>query len=82
LGFSSPGNNTFADSVFDQQLTVRKQYENKYEINLAKGDTWPAKVNGKMMVPASQPDDIQNATDRISPAYKNSNTPLWDGSQI
>jgi hypothetical protein len=35
-----------------------------------------------MVVPASQPDEVQNATDRISPAYKNANTLWWDGSQI
>ena len=61
---------------------IAKQYDNHYETDIAKGDTWPAKVKDKMTVPASQPDDIQNATDRISPAYKNSNTLWWDGPQI
>lgn len=64
-------------------LTISKQYDNNYEIELPKGDTWNTKKKGKMVVPASQPDDdIQNPTDRISPAYKNANTPWWDGSQI
>ena len=59
-----------------------KQYDNKYEVALPKGDTWKTDKKGQMVIPASQPDNVQNATDRVSPAYKNANTPWWDGSQI
>jgi hypothetical protein len=61
------------------------QHENSttetHNIPLSTVDTWNS-ADGKMHIEATQADDALDSTDKIAPAYKNTNTHWWDGSQI
>ncbi|KAH0545405.1 hypothetical protein FGG08_000546 [Glutinoglossum americanum] len=49
------------------------------DIPLPEGDSWPQPC---MKVPRTQPEIPLDETDKRYPAYKNTNTAWWDGSQI
>jgi len=61
------------------------QHENstteKHTVPLPKKDPWNS-LDGQMHVEKTQADSPLDATDTSSPAYKNTNTHWWDGSQI
>ncbi|KAH7412011.1 heme peroxidase [Phaeosphaeria sp. MPI-PUGE-AT-0046c] len=61
------------------------QHENstteKHSVALPEGDTW-ASTDGKMSIEATQADAPLDSADKVAPAYKNTNTHWWDGSQI
>lgn len=50
-----------------------------YTVPLPPGDKWS---DDKMQVFATQPDDVLDSVDKVSPGYKNENTHWWDGSMI
>jgi hypothetical protein len=49
------------------------------DIPLPPGDTWS---DPTIKVFRTQPDEVLDALDKMSPAYKNKNSHWWDGSQI
>lgn len=49
------------------------------EIPLPPGDSWS---DPTMKLFRTQPDEILDEQDKVSPAYRNKNTHWWDGSQI
>ncbi|KAH8723389.1 heme peroxidase [Phaeosphaeriaceae sp. PMI808] len=61
------------------------QHENSltetHDLPLPKGDTWSS-PDGKMSVQKTQADSPLEETDKVAPAYINTNTHWWDGSQI
>jgi hypothetical protein len=61
------------------------QHENSttetHDISLPTGDKWNS-PDDKMHIEATQEDLALGPTDKIAPAYKNTNTHWWDGSQI
>ncbi|KAF2787741.1 heme peroxidase [Melanomma pulvis-pyrius CBS 109.77] len=52
-----------------------------FDIPLPPGDSWPH-GDGHMTLPRSKPDEVLDPSDIKCPAYKNTNTSWWDGSQI
>jgi len=62
-------------------LIWKQQTTNDYHVPLPPGDNWPSK-DGKMTVPKSVPDETLDASDVACPAYRNTQTPWWDGSQL
>ncbi|KAI9763089.1 MAG: hypothetical protein M1840_000936 [Geoglossum simile] len=62
---------------FDHEKTTEEK--DKVTIPLAKGDPWS---DPPMKVSRTLPDAQLCETDRRCPAYKNTNTAWWDGSQI
>ncbi|RAR11183.1 heme peroxidase [Stemphylium lycopersici] len=61
------------------------QHENstteKFNVALPEGDNWSS-VDGRMAIEKTQADTPLNKADEIAPAYRNTNTHWWDGSQI
>jgi hypothetical protein len=52
-----------------------------HNIPLPTGDIWNSS-DGRMHIEATQADTTLDSTDKVAPAYKNTNTHWWDGSQI